>query len=376
MPAMTETELAEAIVQRHFGAVTVDTNIFDKFGCNLDMRALLALGPLASQHGVKLIFSDIVAGEVQSHISRSAAEQAEKLRSAINQYRKAWRRPEGLDVLAGPIDLNADPGALASEEWEAYAGNVGAEIVEADGLADVGELVRRYFAGQAPFSASAGKKAEFPDAIALLTLEAWAENEDCFVLAISQDGDWRTYAETSARLVCTPDFAGALDLFNTAGRTLVDGLIQRLRSDQAPDLKREIDLELEAWLSDADFEIEARADFHYDAQPESAVVQDWTIVSEPKVLALEGEDVTFSLEIDCLIAFSANFALSVWDGVDGDYVSLNSQTEEVEENHKVIMTVRVDRRFAPEPDVVEVEANRRRLLADFGYVGLDWGYEE
>lgn len=40
------------------------------------------------------------------------------------------------------------------------------------------------------------------------------------------------------------------------------------------------------------------------------------------------------------------------------------------------MTLRVDRRSAPNPDVIEVEVNRRRLTVDFGLVSLDWGYEE
>ncbi|CAN5334378.1 hypothetical protein BH10PSE3_BH10PSE3_34690 [soil metagenome] len=48
----------------------------------------------------------------------------------------------------------------------------------------------------------------------------------------------------------------------------------------------------------------------------------------------------------------------------------------VEERHKVAVTLRVDRRSAPLPEVLEIEANRRRLTVDFGYVDLDWGYEE
>jgi hypothetical protein len=373
---MTEIELGEAIVQRRFGAVTIDTNIFDKFGCNLDMRALRALGPLTTQHNVRLIFSDIVAGEVQTHIKRTATDQAEKLRTALNQYRKAWRRDEDVATLAPLVDLDASPAALAAEEWETYLDAVDGEVVDSEGRANIGELVRRYFAEESPFMPTAAKKAEFPDAIALLALEAWAESEDCLLLAISRDGDWQAYASGSQRIVCVPDFEGTLDRFNTAGRTLVEGLAARLRLGEADELKDEIDLELESWLSEADFHVEAHSDFHYDAQPESAVVQYWEIVGEPKVLALEGDEVTFSLELDCVIAFGASFSLSAWDSVDGDYVPLNSQSEEIEERHRLAVSIRVDRRSVPTPEVVEVEANRRRLTVDFGLVDLDWGYEE
>lgn len=376
MPKLTEQDLQDNIVQRRFGAITLDTNIFDKFGCKLDMQALRAPGPVANRHGVKLIFSDIVAGEVQAHICRAAADQADKLRASINQYRRAWRRSEDVAALAAPIDLAADPAVLAANEWEAYIREVGGEIVGSEGRANVGELVRRYFAEESPFMSSASKKAEFPDAIALLALEAWAMAEDTLVLAISQDGDWQAYAEASAHIVCVPDFERTLNRFNTAGQELINGLIARLRSGEADEVRSEIELELEAWLSEADFNIEARSDFSFDAQPESAALQTWEIVGEPQVLALEGDYLTFALQLDCLIYFSADFDLSTWDSVDGDYVSLNSQTEETEAHHTVTMTLRVDRRGAPDPDVIEVEANQRRLTVDFGLVSLDWGYEE
>ncbi|KDP93507.1 hypothetical protein ER13_00915 [Brevundimonas sp. EAKA] len=376
MPKLTEAELHEAIVQGRFGAITVDTNIFDKFGCNLDMRALRALGPVAAQHEIKLIFSDIIAGEVQTHIRRVAAEQADKLRTALNQYRKAWRRIEAVTDLAVPVDLNADPAILAADEWEDYLGAVGGEVVTSEGRANMGELVRRYFAEETPFMTTAAKKAEFPDAIALLALDAWAQEEGCLILAISKDGDWQAYAETSTNIVCVPEFEGTLNRFNAAGLDLVKKLTERLRAGEADEVKDEIDLELESWLSEADFEVEARSDFSFDAQTEGAFVQEWEIVGEPQVLALEGEEVTFALELDCLIAFSAYFTLSTWDSVDGEYVSLNGQTEETEANHRVTVTLRVDRRGDPDPDVLEVEANRRRLTADFGLISLDWGYEE
>lgn len=375
---MTEAELHDAVVQGRFCAITVDTNIFDKFGCNLDMRALRALGPVAAQHHVKLVFSDIVAGEVQAHIRMDASEQAEKLRTALNQYRKAWRRTELVTDLAVPVDLDADPAVLAADEWELYLGVVGGEVVASEGRATMGELVRRYFAEESPFMTTAAKKAEFPDAIALLALDAWAEAEadDRFLLAISRDADWQAYAETSTRIVCVPEFEGTLNRFNTAGVDLVRALTGRLRDGQADEIKDEIDLELEAWLSDADFEIDAHSDLSFEAQPESASVQEWEIVGEPHVLALEGEEVTFAVELDCLIAFSAYFTLSTWDSTDRDYVSLNGQTEETEANYKVTAILRVDRRGTPDPNVIEVEANRRRLTANFGLVSLDWGYEE
>lgn len=45
-----------------------------------------------------------------------------------------------------------------------------------------------YFDLRPPFEPNEGKKAEFPDAIALLELEGYGEQKRRYVLAVSRDG--------------------------------------------------------------------------------------------------------------------------------------------------------------------------------------------
>jgi hypothetical protein len=373
---MNDAELADAIAQRRFGALTLDTSVFDQFGCSLDSKALQAVGPVCEQHGIRLVFSEVTAGEVQAHIHKAAADQSEKLRAALNQYRKAWRRAETVAELAPPVDLEAEADLLARKEWEAFFNDVHADVIVSESLVSAGELVRRYFAMEPPFGAKDGKKHEFPDAIALLALEAWAEQGELTVLVISRDADWQGFCAAAKHLVCASNFQQTLGHFNRAAQAIADRAIELLKAAEAPELHHEIGVEIEAWLDQADFTIDASSEFYFDAEPEGAVLQSWEIVSGPEVLAIEGEEVTFSIVLDCVISFTANFDLSVRDGIDRDYVSLNSQTEEAEENYRVTLTITVGRTIAPEPTVVSVQANRRRLHVDFGHVSLDWGYEE
>ncbi|MBB3971853.1 PIN domain-containing protein [Hansschlegelia beijingensis] len=237
-------------------------------------------------------------------------------------------------------------------------------------------MLQRYFSSQPPFRGAVSKKAEFPDAIALLALEAWAEQQDTTVLAISRDGDWRAFAEGSTRLVCTPNFTGALNLFNQAGQRVVHRAVELLKAGQAPDVEHDLNIAIQAWLDEADFEVEARSSFHFEAEPESASQQTWTIASPPQVLSLEGDEVTFSMELDCLIRFVAQFDLSVRDSIDGEYVRLNTQSDDVESSHRVSVSVTINRALDPEPSAVEVEVNRRRLHVDFGNIDLRWSYED
>ncbi|MCA6115206.1 DUF4935 domain-containing protein [Bradyrhizobium sp. WSM 1738] len=78
-------------------------------------------------------------------------------------------------------------------------------------------MLRRYFTIEPPFSRGELKKTEFPDALALLSLEAWASRHHTTVLLVSRDTDWQAFAAASKHLVVIADLSAALDCFNAAG---------------------------------------------------------------------------------------------------------------------------------------------------------------
>jgi len=55
MPVWTEQQLDAAIAANEIGVITLDTSIFDKFGCNLSYRALRRLDQFKGS-GVAVVF--------------------------------------------------------------------------------------------------------------------------------------------------------------------------------------------------------------------------------------------------------------------------------------------------------------------------------
>ena len=94
----------------------------------------------------------------------------------------------------------------------------GATIAPVEGAVSLADVVRRYFNATSPFSRKEGKKNEFPDALALLSLETWAEANNTLVMVLSRDNDWMDYAANSARLFCLEDINEGLDYFNREAR--------------------------------------------------------------------------------------------------------------------------------------------------------------
>lgn len=115
-----------------------------------------------------------------------------------------------------------------------------AEVLDVAMRVDMRTLFDRYFAAQAPFAESSKKKHEFPDAVALLALEHWADEHDAAVLVVSTDSDWQRFCAAHPRLFWTSNLGGALAAFQDESaqfaaqrlaETLVAGLDAQLSKE-------------------------------------------------------------------------------------------------------------------------------------------------
>lgn len=374
MPTWTEERLNSAIEEKEIGFITLDTNIFDQFGCNLDYSVFSGLKQFRDTH-VSVVFSEVIAGEVQAHIANEAGEKTAALQIALNQYRRAWRRPEDGPALAPLVDLEQSSADFAKGQWVAFIDAIGAEILEAEGRVSFGELLERYFAPHAPFAGKGDKKSEFPDAIALLTLEDHARRAEQILLAVSADGDWQRFAEASDHIVVVDNLPKALKQFNPGGRLHVQRLVAQLLHGKAPELGALIDSEIDSWLDECDFTPDGESEFIMDAMPISAVRGGWEVVGEPATLWFDKDELVFSLDIDCGITFNADFDLQIHDSIDKDYVSMGSTAASVTETRRISLTILCAATEEEDYEPYEGEVARRHIHVDFGRIEPDWWHD-
>ena len=367
-------ELERMVDAGEIAALTLDTTVFDQFGCNLSYRLLTSLEQFRGTD-VTPILSDVVIAEVRAHIAASVAEAAEKARAGVNQYVKAWRGGDDLQALLGGIGVARDPKARAAELVDAYVERVRAERVPVEPGASVAELAARYFDERPPFSAKAKKKSEFPDAIALLTLDAWAARRGTRVLAVSKDGDWARYAAESENLIVLPELAAALALFNRESSVAAARIVATIRSGGGVALRAAIQRNVEALVED--YEVLANAPYFYEEENEASQVLGWAFADEHgfDVVAADDETVSLAGEIELNAEFTTRFSFSRRDPIDRDYIEFGSTRATVTETFRmpVVATFSKEAQDDPEPLGVEVEAGT--LSVDFDYVEPDWGEE-
>lgn len=365
MPCHTEKEIKAKIADGTIFAISVDTSVFDKYGCNLDFAVIRKLDQFRVGD-FRVLLSAIVDGEVRSHIKRDAAETQRALKKAARTHASRWKLIEADATLPGGLQVDADAPEQSDKQVDEFITAVGAEIVPTNQLDNITEeVMRRYFAPELPFEAGEKKKHEFPDAFALLSLEHRARQHTKLLLCVTQDKGWQKFAAGSEWLVAINDLERALSLFNEAGRPVAEKATALLRAGQlAID---EIDTAVQARLDDNDFEVDAWSYMDFDVDDQFASLQevDLESISAPIVIAADDDEVAFTVRLTARVSFEASFSYFVRDSVDRDMVSLGSETEQVERDIDLEVAITVSR-DENEPEVLDAEAPKQRIRANFG----------
>ena len=216
---MTTDEIKQGIERGEIKAITLDTSIFDQKQNGLE-HGLLRQIEQFNDAITRIVFSDVVLREVESHLKKAASASQMSMKAALKVVGNSWQVPkETRKATFETYFGESSPEEIAKNRVREFVERTGAEIVEAGESVDVHELVERYFTARPPFAENGDKKSEFPDALALLSLERWAKDNGEIVLVVVRDGDWEAYCDTSERLVTINDLREALTLFQpqTAG---------------------------------------------------------------------------------------------------------------------------------------------------------------
>lgn len=371
MPKLTEQELQALVDGGAIKGITLDTTEFHHFNYHFGAKSLAALQQFKGTD-ISVLFSEVIINEVQAHIRDQLTETAEKARIGINQFLKGWRSELALADIIANLGIDSDASVKAKELIDGFVHQIGAEIVPVDHGVDVRDLHDRYFASQPPFSQSPDKKHEFPDAMALLSLQAVATEREGTVLAVSSDGDWAAFAAESPSLVVLPQIGPALNLFNRHDGVFAARLAENLRSGAATNLRAAVESELERFIEI--FDIEAQAPYYYEAEQGQSRVVSWSVKGDKPidVLSSDEESVTVSFEITVEAEFDAYFTFTIRDSIDRDYVTIGGAHASQTEQFDVTIEATVERVEGEDPDALDVESERWNVTVDFGYVEVDY----
>jgi len=368
MPPFDKEIVKRQIVAGKIGALSVDTSIFDKLGRNLNSQPLLSLAQF--RHGpTKFVLSEVVIGELKAHLARDANRAKQELATKVKGISTHWHRPANITAVESLLDISGPASNFADKFYEGFQNAVGPEIIGVD-IVGSADLLTRYLAGHPPFGDKEAKKREFPDALALISLEAWARDIKTIMLVVSGDGGWREFCDQSEHLICMDELPSALSLFNEDAEVIVQRILARLDAGHATELRQAIDVSLESFLEEAQVNIDADSHAHFEIDVVEPEVSSWRIYDpdQADVVFADGEQLVFSIPVHADVSFGISLRFHAWDGLDRDYVKLGSRRIFVPKEIEVITTITVSRDIALEPAVKEISTTLYRIKLDLGHI--------
>jgi hypothetical protein len=366
-----------------YDAITLDTNVFDQHGLNLEGGLLAQLSQFKDGL-VEFVLSEIVVREVRAHLVTKCQEAKEALASAIKGSAKhAFISSPAAAQLKNIWDTALSPEDAVKSRLVAFQASTAFTIVSAAG-ADIKELVRRYFDPGAPFDISAKKKNEFPDAIALLSLEAWAQEGDKKILAISDDAGWAAFASNSGWLDVEKDLAAALQKLQrhtNEAMAFMQSLLSELDAGKNPTLLQQI----VDGVADAVAEMNPNADgsaaYHFESEGVNLTYSDLTFIHDGDeyavtIVQIGNNKIVARVGVSIKAKAEAEFSFAIWDSIDKEYVPMgsNSAQTEIDFDAAALITIEGDFNAAPrEIDVAKLELIDAIDTVDFGEVEMDRG---
>lgn len=348
-----DEKINKQILAGEVTALTIDTSIFEKNGLALESGLLAQLEQFRASE-FELVIANTVANEVKRHLAKNATDATKALRTALAHTAKhrALNSAHQEELTALSNLAAADDDARARKRFDDWAQRVGADVIHENEFASIGEVMRRYEAGEPPFAETGEKKQEFPDAVALSTLEGWAEDRGTRMLAVAHDKDWQRYGAQSERLIVVDDLADALSTIQGLGaaREPAVRLAKLYLAEDAVGLHAAVLDAAQHQVDKFEFRVEADSQFAVEEDGVDATVDsisldipDATGATLDTISHQDGQAV-IKVGGAASLNVQVHFSFEKFDSIDRDYVSMGSATisDEVEIEIEALVTVQID----------------------------------
>jgi hypothetical protein len=362
-----------------YDALCIDTCIYEAQGMAFDKGLLKQLDQFL-ESPIALLVPEIVHFELQGHVTKRIKDARTKVARAIRVAtdelcvdEESLRQVEHL--LLGSGDLSAE------KRLSDFYSKTGAVAVGSLSVV-VSQLVEMYFSSKPPFENSGKKKAEFPDAIALLAVEAWAKERKGKVMIVSTDAGWRDFCAASEWLFIAEGLGEALAHFqpHNLAATLIRQLRSRILAKDNSEILQDISDEIARFVERAVPEVEATSSYALDEQYVEAAYVSHDFHrgpnNEPEInlVRVHSDGVVLQMTASVCYEVTAQFALSVFDSIDREYLPLQKRKVSTTATFDADIVVKVlgdFHRGLSEVEVEEVEIEGTLDPIDLGDIDPD-----
>lgn len=320
-----------------YKAITIDTSSLERKGFRFENGLLKKLEQF-DKKPISLVISEIVGREVLKHLTEKNAEvkiQSDKTVKLIKERYQYTDKDLGeLKRIISPSKSNED---IAKQRFKKFLDNTGAEIIKVNGRINLDDLIAKYFNSEPPFSAKGTKKNEFPDALALISLEHWASEMDKKILAVSSDSDWQSFGDTSKHIDVIEDLGEALAIFQpTSDATKFCKILStNLGTIKTKNIATFIDSSLKKAVPELEVSVEADSYYFFEPDIPELTYKSFDFVRDINrniiIRPIQTQDKLLAIEMKIRVYITAkcNFSFSKYDSIDKEYIDIGDGEYEI-----------------------------------------------
>ncbi|QDD65588.1 hypothetical protein EJD96_16185 [Herbaspirillum seropedicae] len=379
-PKLVE-KIREMVESGEIAAISVDTSIFDAHRHRLD-KGLFSKLRQFGDGTARLIFPDAVWSEIGLHLLDNISNSRKRLgKDLVELCEFVGGDVKEVAALKEKMDKMPQEGTICKKHLDNFLSESKAEVLVAGDHVNIDEIMALYFERKPPFQASGPKRKEFPDAVALRTLQSWAEKNNTKVLLVSNDNDWKNYCELSNRLFLLQDLALALAMFNAVGdkiKVLLKKFFALLQEEKS-EILDVIQIALKSYDWYKKIHIQADSQFFYEEDGIELI--DVTAVEyadgqEGIHLIESGEGyISVSFRVIADLTFNVGFSFDKWDGGDKEYLSMGDASIENSAQTEVEVTLSInyaEGEDGPEFGDLDMDIEPDGFDLEFGEIEPSW----
>jgi len=361
-----------------YDAITIDTSVLEgRDGVFLDSGYAKRLEQFKDSP-FRLVLSEVIYNEIRAHVKAQILKARSSLKKAFNELQRYKALTNGDIARIKHIMVNAtDADEIAHEIMSDFVDRCGIEVISACDHVELRRVLDSYFNHDAPFAVEGKKKHEFPDAIALMSLQAWADKNDIQLIAASKDTDWVRFCSNIDEIDVVVDLGEALSSFQRhhAALAFCEQLSTRILLEGPNEVSSAIDRALADKSPSSVWNIDACSSMYYEEENAEVTYDNFSYLETDdrvEIRLIEVGDHYLVAEVPITIEATAtgDFIFQAKD--EGEYITVGSSSETIHFTHETEAMVKISNYSTVEFSVLEVDFSDLVHSVDFGDIEPDW----
>ncbi len=322
---MCEINELRSIIKNDSYAITFDTCSFKELKYAFSFSPLRKMN-IFKEMGLKVVMSEVVINEVKFHLQNEFNDYATKINASFKGIVKSTNKRQ--DEFSDFFDYIKSCKNETFNIVDNFINNIATDIVKINDFKSLDDVFKMYFSNIPPFGTSKERKNEFPDAIAIKSIEQWGKSNSKKIIAVTSDKGWVEFCEKSSTVYVVKNIIELLNLYEDNSAFFAVELKQYLLSETGKHILESIFEAFKEGIEETSFDVDNNSSDRSDCDVGEVTVESFDDFSFFKIFIEGVNDNIYDVSIFGTVNVKAELFVDffVWDSIDREMINMGGKT--------------------------------------------------